>query len=116
MPKASSSEGGTGSRDDSIGTEKASALLQAGDPDRPPRGVRTPCCLARSNGSADSSKAPSGESKSDSAGAGIVGASAKAKLGIFGQCKAAIAADQGCVSHCSGSVGVAGRSGVAGTT
>jgi len=80
------------------------------------RGVGTPCSLARSNASGDSSKVPSGDSTSASAGAGNVAVSVKTKAGIFGQYKAATASGDGFVSHCSGSVGVAGCCGVAGTT
>ncbi len=59
---------------------------------------------------------PSRQSRSDSAGAGSVPASAKTKLGIFGQCEIATFSDGGCNCHSCGSVGVAGFCGVAGTT
>ena len=41
---------------------------------------------------------------------------ANTKFGILGQCEIATVSDGGCNCHCCGSVGVAGSSGVAGTT
>lgn len=50
------------------------------------------------------------------AGAESAALAAKANFGIFGQREVATISDAGRTCHCCGSVGVAGRSGVAGTT
>ena len=56
------------------------------------------------------------QSRSDNAGTGSAAGPAEANFGTFGQREIATISDGGCNSHCCGSVGVAGRSGVAGTT
>ena len=70
-----------------------------------PRECRTPC---RSSLSC--------QSRWDSLGADSMPRSARTKFGILGQRAIATVSDGGCNCHCCGSVGVAGRSGVAGTT
>ena len=80
------------------------------------RGSGTPCAGRLGRSSAKAIGRASRQSRSDSEGAGSVPASAKTKFGIFGQCEIATFSDGGCNRHCCGSVGVAGRSGVAGTT
>ena len=63
----------------------------------------------------DGSAAVPDQLKSAGSGAGSVSDDVKTKCGIAGQ-RAATFSSGECISHCRGSVGVAGRSGVAGTT
>lgn len=56
------------------------------------------------------------QSRSANTGAGSVRVAVKTKFGILGQRVVATVSVGGCMNHCCGSVGVAGRSAVAGTT